>query len=706
MINPLLNPAYSLPPLGAAVVVLILLVVVLRKGGKTRGKWIFSGLLISMVLWNLLIFGMRSNPNIEQALIWIRISTVPGFAIFALFYHFILTFTNTKGQKYVLITAYTILVAFAALTPTGLVINDLRVENYGYAPIQGPVTFILSPLGFVFLGFTAYNLVRRYRQSPSNMERNRILYLLTAILFPLLGSLLDSFTNLPPAYVWGNLIFCLVCTVAILRYHLLDIHIALRRGLVYLIMSAIVAIPYVGTILLFSRLFEQAVPFWAHFIFLLLLALALQPLWQRVQRLVDKCFYRERYDFLKELQNFSQETHDISDLNELISSLVKLISRALQSASVYLLLTSASGDFVTVSSARESAAQLTIESGSPLLRWLRFNKGILRRQGLDTIPQLQSLTAKETSELEKIRAKLFVPLKTKEKELVGVLILSEKLSEQSYSTEDERVVLTVVSRMAIELENARLYALEKIMRKELQRQDEQKTEFLHSVGHELKTPLTAIISSSELLSEDSSTSHKLRERLTANIRTSANSMNRRVTELLDLAQMQIGRLKIESEPLEMNHAITEVASQLRILFEKKEQALTLEIPDSLSRVNADKGKLEQVLFNLLSNANKFSPTGSDITLRAREVDRRIIVEVEDSAPAVTEGEKMRLFDAYYRGEDVGKRERFSGLGLGLTISKKIVELHQGEIWVESNPVKGNTFAFSLPVLDRRTNGIK
>jgi len=86
-------------------------------------------------------------------------------------------------------------------------------------------------------------------------------------------------------------------------------------------------------------------------------------------------------------------------------------------------------------------------------------------------------------------------------------------------------------------------------------------------------------------------------------------------------------------------------------------------------------------------------------LRAREVDRRIIVEVEDSASAVTEGEKMRLFDAYYRGEGVGKRERFSGLGLGLTISKKIMELHQGEISVESEPGKGNIFAFSLPVLD-------
>ena len=91
--------------------------------------------------------------------------------------------------------------------------------------------------------------------------------------------------------------------------------------------------------------------------------------------------------------------------------------------------------------------------------------------------------------------------------------------------------------------------------------------------------------------------------------------------------------------------------------------------------------------------------------RAREVDKRIIVEVEDSAPPVTEEEKVKLFDPYYRGEDERERERSSGLGLGLTISKTIVELHKGEIWIESKPTKGNIFAFSLPALYSQTNGV-
>ena len=280
-----------------------------------------------------------------------------------------------------------------------------------------------------------------------------------------------------------------------------------------------------------------------------------------------------------------------------------------------------------------------------------------------------------------------------------MLVLGEKLDQQPYSDDDRQLLATLANQMAMNFENAQLYKSEKTLRKELERQDEQKTEFLHSISHELKTPLTAIIASSELLNEELLGSLSLDKRLIENIRQGAWSMDRRVTELLDLAKMQIGELKIQSVPLQLSLAITDMASQLNILFENKGQKLMLEIPDSLPEVNADREKLQQVLFNLLSNANKFSPTGSQIILRVRETDGKVIVEVKDLASALTEHERAKLFDPYYRGEDADKRERLPGLGLGLAISKKLVELHQGEIWVESKPRKGNTFAFSLPVLD-------
>ena len=710
MLNPLLNPAYSLPPLGAALVGVILLTVVLSKGRRTRGNRLFSGLLICMTLHSLLIFGMRSSLNTEQALIFARIAVVPCFAIFALFYHFILIFTNTQGQRYISTVAYIILILLAALIPTDLMIKNLRVESYGYAPIQGLVTYIISPLTFVFLGGTAYNLVRRYRQSSSSSERNRILYLLTAILFPLLGALLDSFTNLPPAYVWGNLIFCLLTTIAILKYHLLDINIILQRSLVYLVMSAIVAIPYVGILYLLHYFIEPAIEkWWVHSTIILGLAIILHPIYSRAQEWVDRLFYRDRYSYVMALEQFAQEAQSIEDLKKLGDSMTHLIRGALRTSSICLLLPSEIQQGFTITShvgLKVPKTGVILSNNSPLVNWLDLHGNIINAKQLDVIPQLQSITLKDKDNLQRMEAKLCVPLKTRQGQLSGILILGPKLSQQPYSDGERRLLMTLSSQMAIALENAHLYEIEKTARVELEKLNKQKTEFLHSVAHELKTPLTAVISSSEILSEDLPESREFRGRLINNIRRSAESMNRRITELTNLAKMQIGEIEVELEPLETSRIISEIASQSEVLFQAKEQTLTLKIQGTLPRVNADRARLEEVLLNLLSNANKFSPVGSDIVLRAREADGEIIIEVEDQAPLVTQKEKERLFEPYYRGEDDDERRRTTGLGLGLAISKKLVELHGGKIWVESRSRKGNTFAFSLPVMNKREKEIE
>jgi len=649
---------------------------------------------------------MRGSPDLEHALSWDK-AVLPAITLTVVFYyHFTLAYTNIKPIKGLLHTAYAFAFLVVALTPTELMITHMQLKPYGYAPVTGPAFPLFFICVYLFAVLAVFNLTSAYKSSRLHEARNRYLYLIAGTIFSIVGGAFDvlPILGLPlyPGAIIGNIIFCLLASVAVLRYHLLDIYVVFRKGTAYLLVSTVVAIIYVGAIFLFHNRFEPTVPSWAYFILLILLALALQPLWNRMQRLVDRWFYRERYNFLRELENFSTETHDISDLKQLSSSMVNLISRALQTSSVYLLLLSESGDFNTVSSSGKNNAKIILKSDSPLLRWMQSNNGLLYRHDLDNIPQLQSLTAKEKNELENIGVELFLPLKTKKNELVGLLLLGKKLSQQPFSEDDRRLASTVASRMGVELENARLYTIEKVICQELQRQNEQKTEFLHGVAHELKTPLSAIISSSELIGTEPS-STMLRQRLIHNINRSAWLMDKRVSELLDLAQIQVGGLEIKSETIEVGVIIEEVASQLLPLFKNKEQSLQLEVPDSLPQVKADRDRLEQVVLNFLSNANKFSPTGGSITLRAREVDNKVVVEVEDSAPVVTEEEAGKLFNPYYHGD---KRQRIPGLGLGLTISKKLVELHRGEIWVKGEPGKGNTFAFSLPTSEQRTKEIR
>ena len=110
---------------------------------------------------------------------------------------------------------------------------------------------------------------------------------------------------------------------------------------------------------------------------------------------------------------------------------------------------------------------------------------------------------------------------------------------------------------------------------------------------------------------------------------------------------------------------------------------------------ADETRLRQVVLNLLSNACKFTPEGGKITLRAREGDATLVVEVQDTGVGIAEEEQQRLFEPYYRVAD--DRQQFKGLGLGLTLCKMLVELHGGQIWVESHVGKGSTFGFSVPL---------
>jgi signal transduction histidine kinase len=331
--------------------------------------------------------------------------------------------------------------------------------------------------------------------------------------------------------------------------------------------------------------------------------------------------------------------------------------------------------------------------------WLTKNTGILLRQQLALDPQLQSLTLRERADIDDAGAELFIPLKTNTGELVGVLLMGPKRSEQLYSDEDLRRILTVTSRMAVELENARLYTQETVVRKELQRQNEQKTEFLHHVAHELKTPLTAIISSSELMTADSIAEFPFeqRERLLNNINRSAWLMDKKVSELLELARIQIGRVEMVIEPLNLREVIEDLTSQLSPLFRNKEQSVEIQIPHILPLVRGDRERTSEIVLNLLSNANKYSSAGGHIAIVTSEQNGMVQVEVKDCAPIIDEADRVRIFDPYYRGGSAEDQQRVSGLGLGLAISKSLVTLQKGEIGVTSEEGRGNTFYFTLPV---------
>jgi signal transduction histidine kinase len=245
-----------------------------------------------------------------------------------------------------------------------------------------------------------------------------------------------------------------------------------------------------------------------------------------------------------------------------------------------------------------------------------------------------------------------------------------------------------------------LFEREKGTRQELEEETKKRTEFTRALVHELRTPITPVLAATEMLLDSSLDSQS--RRLVESIDRSASNLNRRIDELIDLIRGETDMLPLVNAPVNIVSLLRDLGDEMAPVATAEGHRLTVDLPPSRVDVWGDSDRLRQVVQNLMNNAIKFTPAGGEIALLARLDGDRLVVEVHDSGPGIAEEDMVRLFDPYYRR--VEDRERLSGLGLGLALAKKLVELHGGEIWVKSRPGEGTTLGFSLPLMGDADNG--
>jgi signal transduction histidine kinase len=251
--------------------------------------------------------------------------------------------------------------------------------------------------------------------------------------------------------------------------------------------------------------------------------------------------------------------------------------------------------------------------------------------------------------------------------------------------------ITELERAEAKLQEA--YEKERKLRQEIEAEAERKVLYTRALVHELKTPLTPVLASSELLVSELKEEPYLS--LAKNIHNGADNLNRRIDELLDLARIETGMLEVNPKSVDARQLLLAIAQDMKAMVTSNGQSLTVNIAPSLPPVWADEERLRQIVLNLMINASKFTPEGGRIMLRAKEEDSNLIVEVEDNGPGIPKEEQKELFRPYHRL--LTDRDNLGGLGLGLALCKYLVELHGGQIWVQSEIGKGSTFGFSLPL---------
>ncbi|MGQ9627821.1 MAG: PAS domain-containing protein [Anaerolineae bacterium] len=223
-----------------------------------------------------------------------------------------------------------------------------------------------------------------------------------------------------------------------------------------------------------------------------------------------------------------------------------------------------------------------------------------------------------------------------------------------------------------------------------------KEDFIANVSHELRTPLQSIKGFLQLLLKGKARDPAVQREFLTRMSQDANRLAAMVDELLDASQLEAGRLRLELEEVDISELITETLQSLENLAEEKEIPITYNAPKTPLIVKADRHRLKQVLFNLVGNAIKFSEFHRPILVTGEVMNDDVMVRVIDQGPGIPPEELPRLFEKFYRAKGSAKRA-VGGTGLGLYISKRIIEAHGGKIGVESDLGKGSTFFFTLPM---------
>ncbi|MDQ3281976.1 MAG: ATP-binding protein [Acidobacteriota bacterium] len=295
---------------------------------------------------------------------------------------------------------------------------------------------------------------------------------------------------------------------------------------------------------------------------------------------------------------------------------------------------------------------------------------------------------------------LILPLRTR-REMIGALIIAANDPERAMTDDKLPLAEVLAERAALAIENAKLYTEQVEARRKLEDLSRLKDEFLSIASHELRTPVTSIKGYTQLAKMlikegDLTTSEEYLDIALDQI----DRMSRLILELLDVSRIETGRLEIRREPIAWAHFVRDVVHRHHTAV--SDRRFHVSVPDDDKIVTGDRDRLEQVLGNLLENAVKYSPDGSDVTVTVEDRGETFVTAVCDRGIGIPADELGQVFERFHRGRQVSSAN-YGGLGLGLYITKQIIERHGGSIWVDSKEGQGTTFFFSLPATTEAGN---
>jgi len=545
---------------------------------------------------------------------------------------------------------------------------------------------------------------RAYRHTASENDRTEIrgyLISLAAGLGPFL-----AFNQLPLALTGRAILpddFALVfflmipvlITTTIFQFRLLRVNVVFHRGLVYSILTVFTLGVFLLSVEVLRRVFPRATATGNVVITLsaaVLIALFLSPGRRRIQDLVDKHFFRQSYDYRKAIQAFKAEAPPIIDDGELVALFLTTLERVLPVSGPAILLREPEGE--GRASRRlfglEEAAAAKLEpllDGSPRT-WARA----------DRVRGAEDVDLAREDVLASAGAEIVLALPRGAGTPEGLVVLGPKLSGHRFTKEDIDLIETLAGELAVDLGRVRIQAqmiYERATREKSEEILRLKTEFISSVAHELRTPVTSLSGLSGLLRSGKIADPAKREHLLGLMAAECGRLTRFLRNVLDFGKIEDDAKAYDIKETDLGPLVREVADLVREVQPVPGAAIRVEAPEAPVLVRADADAVRQALLNLLDNALKYSPERTEVEVRLTQGTDAAVIAVKDRGKGIEAEDREKIFEAFFRSPDSVAHDR-TGVGLGLRIIRHIMDAHGGRVELESEPGKGSTFRLVFP----------
>lgn len=694
----------------------------LLKNPKSATHRYFFLLTVLISAWTTTNYFSLNSPTEEQTLFWIRVVMVLVSPIGPVLYAFIRSFpgktTNIPPKYGIPIVVFTVSTMIIAMTP--YMFSSVSIENGNITPTPAPgiLAFAIAFPGFIALSF--YELFRKFRRAHG-IERVQIGYLIFGLVSSFSLMAFSSFIivmifRTDDTVFFGpvfSLIFIIFIAFAVVRHRFLDLKALVLRSVFYVLFFAVVCVLYATALVLVMLTFtdiELTVQNVATLAMGALFILAFfRPVERMYQNLVGPIFKKSQYNGEKFINRINELITSTINLRVIIEKFCKEIYHSMGVSKIYLVIIK---DRVPVWHYAFRYGHENIDNKT-LIRLAR-KAHHHKNEALLIFEELNESPVKEL--MRKYDISVVVPLYLKG-ELIGVMALGEKTSGSIYSSEDIIVLNRIVPQLSIAIRNAFSYeeiqefnitlkeevasATEHLKKanKRLRMVDRLKDEFISIASHELRTPMTAIKGYLWL------TLHRPPEKLHTDVQknleicySSTERLINLVNDMLTVSRIEGQRIILNNTVFDFREATTGVCAEMAATAYQQKVALTCPYYPHKLMVNADHERLHEVVYNLVGNAVKFTPPGGMVEILLTSDNRNLYLSVRDNGPGIREQDMEKLFTKFGKLDHAYKdRKGATGTGLGLYITKEVLDMYEAEITVESVVDSGSTFTISFPL---------